>query len=181
MLSQGILIFKSGNLETVLRITLVLCTCARSRISTLSRANVFPRIGRFSLFLLRKQWRIYKLKVWSRHPRRVKILSISCSFGDILAKSYVGTPRKVGAPTEGKSWIRHCQGSDPNGSQNANNLPVNVDRKVLRNSERNNCLQCKFQISCPPLPLPKKEYCRALCILQLIFSPYLIAVLWCCF
>ena len=35
------------------------------------------------------------------HPPRVQILSISCSFWENLAKSYVG------APSSGKSWIRH--------------------------------------------------------------------------
>ena len=34
-------------------------------------------------------------------PPGGQILSISCSFGEILAKSYVG------ALTSGKSWIRH--------------------------------------------------------------------------
>ena len=33
---------------------------------------------------------------------RIQILSISCSFWEKLAKSYVG------APSSGKSWIRHC-------------------------------------------------------------------------
>ena len=39
----------------------------------------------------------------------VQILSISCSFWENLPKSYVGAPRRVGAPFSGKSWIRHCQ------------------------------------------------------------------------
>ena len=40
---------------------------------------------------------------------RAQILSISCSFWENLTKSYVGTHlRRVGAPTSGKSWIRHC-------------------------------------------------------------------------
>ena len=46
------------------------------------------------------QWRMQRLGV--------QILSISCSFGEILVKSYVGVPWRVGAPTLGKSWIRHC-------------------------------------------------------------------------
>ena len=40
------------------------------------------------------QWRIYIVKFWTRpspHPG-VQILSISCSFGENLAKSYVGAP-----------------------------------------------------------------------------------------
>ena len=37
-----------------------------------------------------------------------QILSISCSFWGNLAKSYVGAPLwGVGAPSSGKSWIRH--------------------------------------------------------------------------
>ena len=37
----------------------------------------------------------------------VQILSLSCSFWEILAKSYVGAPWRVGAPTSEKSWICH--------------------------------------------------------------------------
>ena len=44
-------------------------------------------------------------------PPGVQILSISCSFWEILAKSYVGAPRWVGAPSPEKSWIRHCNSS----------------------------------------------------------------------
>ena len=36
-------------------------------------------------------------------PPRAQILSISCSFWENLAKSYVG------APSAGKSWIRHWE------------------------------------------------------------------------
>ena len=32
---------------------------------------------------------------------------ISSSFWKNLAKTYVGVPPRVGAPTSGKSWIRH--------------------------------------------------------------------------
>ena len=42
-------------------------------------------------------------------PPEVEILSISRSFCENLAKSYVGAPPwAVGAPSSGKSWIRHC-------------------------------------------------------------------------
>ena len=40
-------------------------------------------------------------------PPDIQILSISCSFWEILAKSYVGAPPGVGAPSSGKSWIHH--------------------------------------------------------------------------
>ena len=44
-------------------------------------------------------------------PPGVQILPISCSFWEILAKSYVGAPPGgVGAHSSGKSWIRHCIG-----------------------------------------------------------------------
>ena len=43
------------------------------------------------------QWRIYIVKFWTPP---VLILSISCSFWEYLAKSYVGDPRRV-------SWIRN--------------------------------------------------------------------------
>ena len=43
-------------------------------------------------------------------PPGVQILSISCSFWKYLAKLYVGAPPwRVGAPSSGKSWIRHCK------------------------------------------------------------------------
>ena len=44
----------------------------------------------------------------ARPPLGAQILSISCSFWENLAKSYVGAPPwGVGAPSSGKSWIRH--------------------------------------------------------------------------
>ena len=47
------------------------------------------------------QWRIYIVKFWTCAPLGVQILSISCSFWEILAKSYVGAPpRGVGAPPQ---------------------------------------------------------------------------------
>ena len=46
-------------------------------------------------------------------PPRVQILSISCSFWENLAKSYVGTPPpRVGAPTLGKPGSDTGAGSD---------------------------------------------------------------------
>ena len=41
-------------------------------------------------------------------PPWPKIFSISCSFSQNLAKSYVGAPPpwRVGAPSYGESWIR---------------------------------------------------------------------------
>ena len=55
-----------------------------------------------------RHWRIYIVKFW--RPPGSKFFLISCSFSEILAKSYVGTPppRRDGAPTSKKSWIRHC-------------------------------------------------------------------------
>ena len=51
------------------------------------------------------QWRIYIVKFWTSPG--VQILLISCSFWEILAKSYVDAPWRVGTPTSWKSWIRH--------------------------------------------------------------------------
>ena len=56
------------------------------------------------------QWRIYIVKFLMRAPLGVQILLISCSFWENLAKLYVGAPRRVGTPSSGKSWIRHCDG-----------------------------------------------------------------------
>ena len=45
------------------------------------------------------QWRIYIVKFWTcAPPPGVQILSISCSFWEILAKSYVGAPPGELAP-----------------------------------------------------------------------------------
>ena len=37
-----------------------------------------------------------------------KFLSISCSFSENLAKSYVGAPWRVGTLSYGESWIHPC-------------------------------------------------------------------------
>ena len=44
----------------------------------------------------------------SRNAPPGQILSISCSFWENLAKSYIGAPLESWRPTSGKSWIRHC-------------------------------------------------------------------------
>ena len=54
----------------------------------------------------RGHWRVYIVKFWTCAPR-VQILSIAWSFWENLAKSYVGSPWRVGAPTSG---IRHWSG-----------------------------------------------------------------------
>ena len=47
------------------------------------------------------QWRIQGVSL------RPKIISISCSFSENLAKSYVGAhPTRIGAPSYRESWIR---------------------------------------------------------------------------
>ena len=43
-------------------------------------------------------------------PPRPKIFSISCSFSQNLAKSYVGAPLNGWRPSYGESWIRACNG-----------------------------------------------------------------------
>ena len=59
--------------------------------------------GKFKTIAI--QWRIYIVKFWTHAPPLgVQILSISCSFWENLAKSYVGAPpRGVGAPSSEKS------------------------------------------------------------------------------
>ena len=56
------------------------------------------------------QWRIYIVKFWTRAPPPGGPNSFNfMQFWENLAKSYVGAPpRGVGAPSSGKSWIRHC-------------------------------------------------------------------------
>ena len=50
------------------------------------------------------QWQIYIVKFWMRAPLPpgVQILSISCSFWENLAKSYVGAPPKSWRPLLGE-------------------------------------------------------------------------------
>ena len=57
-----------------------------------------------------------------RTPLGVEILSISCSFWEMLAKLYVSAPWKVIAPTSGKSRIRHWLGT-----LNKSQVVCNVD------------------------------------------------------
>ena len=47
-----------------------------------------------------RQWRIYIVKFWT--PPGVQILSISCSFWENLAKSYVGAPLESWRPLLGE-------------------------------------------------------------------------------
>ena len=42
----------------------------------------------------------------ARSPLRTKIFSISCTFSENLAKSYVGAPLEGWRPSYGESWIR---------------------------------------------------------------------------
>ena len=55
------------------------------------------------------QWRIYIVKFWT--PPGVQILSISCSFWEILAKLYVGAPPELVPPPRrnpGSATASHC-------------------------------------------------------------------------
>ena len=45
----------------------------------------------------------------TRAPPGVQILSILCSFWEIWQNCMLAPPRGVGAPSSGKSWIRHCR------------------------------------------------------------------------
>ena len=56
--------------------------------------NIAVLMSCFKVF----QWRIYIVKFWTRAPPGVQILSISCSFWENLAKSYVGAPPGELAP-----------------------------------------------------------------------------------
>ena len=67
------------------------------------------------MLLLMLSWRIPVADVHSKildapPPPGGPNSFISCGFWEFLAKSYVGAPphpRGVGAPTSGKTWIRH--------------------------------------------------------------------------
>ena len=77
----------------------------------------------------------------ARPPPRVQILSISCSFSEILAKSYVGAPRGVGAPSSGKSWIHHCVGWKF--TTHPPNMCVNFQDQVSFNNRlKYDCREC---------------------------------------
>ena len=60
--------------------------------------HAWPNNPKIQKFKVRIHWRI---------PVGVQTLSILCSFWENLAGSYVGAPRRIGAPTSGKFWIRH--------------------------------------------------------------------------
>ena len=67
-------------------------------------------------------------------PPPVQILSISCSFWENLAKSYVG------APTSGKSWIFHCNQHflkmSPSTTKNSINLEILIFCKAVENPSK---------------------------------------------
>ena len=55
------------------------------------------------------QWRIYIVKFWTRAPRGSKFFQFHAVFGKIWQNRMLApTPWGVGAPSSGKSWIRHC-------------------------------------------------------------------------
>ena len=57
------------------------------------------------------QWRIYIVKFWTRAPPPwgSKFFQFHAVFGEIWQNRMLAppTPRRVGAPSSGKSWIRH--------------------------------------------------------------------------
>ena len=65
------------------------------------------------------QWRIYIVKFWTRAPPPgVQILSISCSFWEILAKSYVGAPPgELAPPPRGNPRSATVLGSELSGGR----------------------------------------------------------------
>ena len=57
-------------------------------------------------------------------PPGVQILSISCSFGG--KNGQIIASFRVGAPSSGKSWIRHCMVTCTDTNHNANNYELQV-------------------------------------------------------
>ena len=57
-----------------------------------------------------QQWRIYIVKFWMHAPLGVQILSISCSFGENLAKLYVGAPGRLAPPPPGNPGSASANG-----------------------------------------------------------------------
>ena len=54
------------------------------------------------------QWQIYIVKFWTRPPPPgSKFFQFHAVFGKIWQNRKLAPPRRVGAPSSGKSWIRH--------------------------------------------------------------------------
>ena len=54
------------------------------------------------------QWRIHIVKFWTPPPSGSKFFQLHAVFGEIWQnRMLVPRPRRVGAPTPRKSWIRH--------------------------------------------------------------------------
>ena len=80
-----------------------------SSASTQCSRTLEPNMYHFFEGNMLNQWRIYIVKFWTRPTPRGPNSFNFTSFWDNLVKSYVATPWRVGAPTSGKSWIRHCK------------------------------------------------------------------------
>ena len=65
-------------------------------------------------------------------PLRFKIFSISCSFSENLAKSYIGAPlQRVGPPSQGESWNRPWLCQTLFGFHHFRSLRTVCDRSVM--------------------------------------------------
>ena len=63
--------------------------------------------GNQSSFYNSLQWRIYIVKFWTRDSPGSKVFQFHAVFGKIWQNRMLAPPRRVGAPSSGKSWIRH--------------------------------------------------------------------------
>ena len=97
--------------------------------------------------LISFQWRIKGGRRGRPPPPGVQILSISCSFWENSTNSYVGAPPPwgVGAPSSGKSWIRHWFCRFRGGPFSTTDVDINLanmniwrNKKVLPNG---NCVE----------------------------------------
>ena len=76
-----------------------------------------------------KQWRIYIVKFWTRPPPPgVQILSISCSFWENLAKSYVGAPPGSWRPLLGEILDPPLSMINPFYDTKGNSLPLPLQK-----------------------------------------------------
>ena len=94
-------------LYTSKRRNVVRKSSAKVQCVTLSQDNYMYNYMEY--FNMIGQWRIYIVKFWTRAPPGgPKFFQFHAVFGKIWLNCMLAPPWRVGAPSSGKSWIRHC-------------------------------------------------------------------------
>ena len=99
---------------------------------------------------MKPQWRI----LGGGAPLRSKIFSISCSFGEDLAKSYVGDPPpppRVGAPFYGESRFRPWTCFETKFSCSTFPIAIKRSKMLFRSKNRKNINNLSPSLEIAPL------------------------------